>query len=89
MNDRDTISYYVYEEAMVRAERHMKRQIAVIVLLLIALIGTNAGWLWYESQFQMTEITKEVKQDVQTGDGDLTITGIGDIYGTSETESNN
>lgn len=85
----DTISYFVYEDAMVRAERHLKRQIMVIILLLIALIGTNAGWLWYESQFQMTEITKEVKQDVQTGDGDLTITGIGDIYGTSETESNN
>jgi hypothetical protein len=85
----DTISYFVYEDAMVRAERHLKRQIVVIILLLIALIGTNAGWLWYESQFQMTDITKEVKQDVQTGDGDLTITGIGDIYGTSETESNN
>ena len=85
----DTVSYFVYEDAMVRAERHLKRQIVVIILLLIALIGTNAGWLWYESQFQMTEITKEVKQDVQTGDGDLTITGIGDIYGTSETKSNN
>ena len=85
----DTISYYVYEDAMARFERHIKRQWIVIIILLAALIGTNAGWLWYESQFQMTEITKEVKQDVQTGDGDLTITGIGDIYGTSETESNN
>lgn len=85
----DTISYFVYEDAMARFERHIKRQWIAILILLAALIGTNAGWLWYESQFQMTEITKEVKQDVQTGDGDLTITGIGDIYGTSETESNN
>jgi hypothetical protein len=85
----DTISKYVYEDSMARFERHIKRQWIAILILLAALIGTNAGWLWYESQFQMTEITKEVKQDVQTGDGDLTITGIGDIYGTSETESNN
>lgn len=86
---QDTISYFVYEDAMARFERHIKRQWIAILILLAALILTNAGWLWYESQFQMTEITKEVKQDVQTGDGDLTITGIGDIYGTSETESNN
>jgi len=85
----DTISYFVYEDAMARFERHIKRQWIAILILLAALIGTNAGWLWYESQFQMTEVTKEVKQDVQTGEGDLTITGIGDIYGTSETESNN
>jgi hypothetical protein len=85
----DTISYFVYEDAMARFERHIKRQWIAILILLAALIGTNAGWLWYESQFQTTEITKEVKQDVQTGEGDLTITGIGDIYGTSETESNN
>ncbi len=89
MNDWDTISYYVYEEAMVRAERHLKRQIAVIILLLIALIGTNAGWLWYESQF--ADVETEVTQEADASDGGNAYL-FGEkagavIYGTSETDN--
>ena len=33
----------------------IKRLIAVIVLLVVMLVGTNAGWLWYENQFEVVE----------------------------------
>jgi hypothetical protein len=46
------------------------------------------GWLYWESQFSTTEST-EVSQDIDTGNGDAFIAGIGDVvYGESETESN-
>ena len=44
-----SVPYVVHESAMARAERHTKTLVWVIVLLIVLLIGTNAGWLWYES----------------------------------------
>lgn len=81
----DTVSYFVYEDAMVRAERHLKRQIVVIILLLIALIGTNAGWIYYEAQFEDIAVTQEADSG-RGGNASITGTTIGDIYyGESET----
>ena len=42
-----TVPYVVHESAMARAERHTKALIWVIVLLIVLLVGTNAGWLIY------------------------------------------
>lgn len=33
----------------------IKWLIAVIVILIVLLVGSNAGWLWYESQFEVVE----------------------------------
>ena len=52
-----SVPYVVHESAMARAERHTKAIIWVIVLLIVLLVGTNAGWLWYESQFEVVEET--------------------------------
>lgn len=68
-------------------DRKHKRLWVVILVLIVALLGTNAGWIYHESQFVDEETT--ITQDVDTGNGDATVTGIGDIYGTSETDSNN
>lgn len=35
-----------------RHERREKMLVWVIVLLIVLLVGSNAGWLWYESQFE-------------------------------------
>lgn len=68
-------------------DRKHKRLWVVILVLIVALLGTNAGWIYRESQF-VDEETTSITQDVDTGNGDATVTGIGDIYGTSETNSN-
>ena len=76
-----TIPFAVHESAMVRAERHTKSLVWVIVLLIVLLVGTNAGWLIYNSQFEVVEETTTettVTQDNASGynnyignDGDI------------------
>jgi len=79
---KTTVPYIVHESAMARQERTIKRLFIIILVLFLALVGTNVGWLVYESQFEDSVITQEVEQSVDTGDGDAVIAGIGDAnYG--------
>lgn len=80
-NQVKDISYVAYEASASRAERREKRLVRLIALLVVLLVGTNAGWLIYESQFEMVEETTEttITQDNESGynnyignDGDIT-----------------
>ena len=65
-------------------ERVNFHQWIVILVLIVALIASNLGWVIYESQF----VDTEVAQEVDTGDGDAFVSGVGDInYGESKTNS--
>jgi hypothetical protein len=75
------IPYSIHEGMMARQERTIRRLWILCIIIFIALIATNAGWIYYESQF----ITEEVTQDVDTGNGAAYVAGIGDIYGTDQT----
>lgn len=80
----NTVPYAVYEMEQAKSERTAKRLISVIVLLILLLVGSNIGWLIYESQFETIETTIEAEQD---GEG-VNIVGGGNIeYGT-ESEDN-
>lgn len=74
-----SVPYVVHESAMSRAERHTKALIFVIVLLIVLLVGTNAGWLIYESQFEVLEETTTetytIDQDAETGNNNSVING--------------
>lgn len=84
----EPVPYIVHEAAMARQERNNKRLWIVVIILIAALILSNAAWVYYESQF--TEEVQEVTQDVDTGDGDAIVSGIGDVnYGESQTDSEN
>ena len=54
-----SVPYVVHESAMARAERHSKRLVAIIILLIILLVGSNIGWLVYENQFETVETIEE------------------------------
>ena len=85
--DEKMIPYLSHEGDMVRMERSNRRLWVIILVLIAALIITNGAWIYYENQFT-DEVSIETKQDVETGDGDAFVSGIGDInYGTSETNS--
>lgn len=75
------IPFHSHEMDMDRAERANHRLWVIIIVLIVALIGTNAGWLYYESQF-----TDEfISQEVDTGEGTAVVSGTGDaIYGESK-----
>lgn len=70
------VPFAAFEVALLRLERTNKRLVAIIVLLTTLLFGTNAAWIWYESQFSDEVIT--VEQDTKSGynnyignDGDI------------------
>ncbi len=84
----EQIPFVAFESALARLERTNRRWFIICIILIFLLLATNIGWLYWENQFTTTEST-EVSQDIDTGNGDANITGIGDIvYGESETESN-
>ena len=88
-NEKDVVNipYYVAESMADRQNDIIKRLWALCLLLIILLVMTNGAWFLYESQFEYVETTEqEVKQDIDTGDGDTTIIGIGDNYGKSEAD---
>ena len=57
-----SVPYVVHESSMARAERQAKRLIAIIILLIVLLVGSNIGWLVYESQFETVESNAPVPQ---------------------------
>jgi len=82
------VSYAAFEGVQVRLERTNRRMCILCIILIIALIGTNALWLYRESQFE--DVTTTVTQDLDSGDGGTAIINDGvHINGESETDSNN
>ena len=86
-----SVPYVVHESAMARAERQAKSFVWVIVLLIVLLVGTNAGWLWYESTMEtvvettetVTTSYEDIEQVTDTGGNNL----IGGDYVNGEAEN--
>ena len=76
-SNKPNVRQYDIDLLSAMAERTIKRMWIVILVLIIALIGTNGAWLYYESQFETIETTIEADQ----GEG-VNIVGGGDVnYG--------
>ena len=77
-----TIPYFVHEGEMNRIERMNKRLWVIIIILIVALLGTNAGWLVYESQFETETVTESYTAEAD-GTSNAIINGEGavTIYG--------
>lgn len=83
------VSYIVFETEMARLERIIKRQFVLIIIGLVLLVGTNACWMWYESQFEeVTTTTQEVTQSLDADDGGDAVVNDGvHINGEGKTDS--
>lgn len=72
------IPYFVHEGEMARVERINKRLWIFLIIIFLAFVFTNVGWIVYESQFE----TVSVSQEVDTGSGTAVVSGTGDaLYG--------
>jgi hypothetical protein len=74
--NEQTIPYIAHEGMMARQERTIKRLWILCIIIFIALIATNAGWIYYEQQFVDEVVT--VEQENESGynnyvgnDGDI------------------
>lgn len=89
--DLVTIPLACHENDMEREDRKHKRLWILILVLIVALVGSNVGWIYYESQWEdvVTETnTQTITQD--SGDGGSN-TYNGDFLGgdyIGETNSN-
>ena len=72
-----SVPYVVHESAMARAERQTKSLVWVIVLLIVLLVGSNAGWMIYENSFEDVNTTEEyqIEQDAESGNNNSIING--------------
>lgn len=78
---RQTVPYIVHEADMARQERTIKRLWILLILTIVLLVGSNAAWIWYESQFETVESTvTEIEADQETENGNNYVVG-GDMNG--------
>lgn len=80
MND---IPYVAHESMLARQERTIRRLFIIVILLIILLVGTNAIWIWYESQFEDV-VTTSVEADTDNGTAIANMSGEVRYYGESE-----
>lgn len=78
MDNQKDVPYIAHESILARMERTIKRLWVLCIMLLIALVASNVGWLIYESQFEDTTTT-EITQENDCGYNNF-IGNNGDIY---------
>lgn len=78
------ITYTIHESDMARMERQLKRLWIVLIMTILLLVATNAGWIVYESQFEdvVTETyTSEADNGIALVNRDGVINyGESDVY---------
>ena len=86
---KEKVSYLVFEGEMTRMERVNHRLWVLCICLLVVLIGTNAGWLYYESQWEVVETVEATTYDAKSDrGGNAIINGSGEVRLYGESESN-
>lgn len=53
------VPFAVHESALAFARETNTRQFWIIILLVILIFATNAGWIWYESQYETICYTQD------------------------------
>lgn len=82
------VSYIVFESAIARFDRVIKRLWIVILILVFLLVGTNIGWLYYESQFDTVEESTQTVEQKADGESNNSFVGGDNNVGVSENSDN-
>ena len=81
-NDMAVMPIAQHEKDQNRLMSIIKRLIAVIVILIVLLVGSNVAWLVYENSFEEVVTTEEMIIDAQQDGEGTNIVGGGDVnYG--------
>lgn len=81
-----SVPYIVYEGSEARAERHIKRLIIALIVVVTMLFATNLAWLWVWQQYEVVDTEVTYSQD---GEG-TNVIGAGNevLYGTEVSHTN-
>ena len=79
-NQNVAVPYVVHESTIARIERHNKRLLIVILVLIGSVIGTNLAWLIYENSFEEVSTTEEIIVDADDNGNENHIGHDGNIY---------
>ena len=83
----EPVPYVVHESDMARQERTIKRLWILLLVLIALLAGSNAAWIYYESQWETIETTStEIEQDTDGGGNNYVIGG--DFNGEAKSQNN-
>ena len=79
----EPVPYIVYKAEMASKDRANRRWFVAWLITFFVLVAFAVGVVFYETQWETSETTNtEVHQEVETGEGDAFVAGIGDIaYG--------
>ena len=90
-NTDDNNIRFIIESSLAKLEKANMRLWIIVILLIVALVGTNAGWFIYESQFEETVTTTQTVTQEATSDGnsDIILRSIGGDYFGGESEADN
>ena len=91
LDARDRSLYLMWESSQYRSERVNLRLWIVVLVLIVALVGTNVGWLIYESQFEdLVTTTQTISQEASTdGNGNINLQNVGGDYGIESKANDN
>lgn len=76
----------VYDCEVARNERMFKKMWSALILLILLLVGSNVGWLIYESQFETIEESVIIEAEQDASNGTNNIYGGDYYYGEAESE---
>lgn len=89
INDMAVMPIAQHEKDQNRLMGIIKSLIAVIVILIVLLVGTNVGWLIYENQYEVVQETSTtVEQENENGYNNY-IGNDGDIVNGETNDKNN
>lgn len=75
------VPYIVYEGEMARQERHIKRLIIMLAIMLVLFFASNMAWLYVWNQYEYVDETETTIKATQDGEG-VNIVGGEDVsYG--------
>lgn len=77
------VPYIVYEGEMARQERHVKRLVVMLALMLVLFFASNMAWLYVWNQYEYVDETETSTTIKATQDGEgVNIVGGEDVsYG--------
>lgn len=70
-----SIPYAAHQGIIATMERVNKRLWITLIILIFLLVGSNIGWLVYESQFEEVTESYEISQDAESGNNNSIING--------------